>query len=74
MAVRLEPAASRSRVKHSTTEPPINVFTLSIWENFRWGLLYFDQSAYIANPRKSANSAYSLQDSDTLCRLLIQTV
>ena len=21
----------------------INVFTLSQWENFRWGLIYFDQ-------------------------------
>ena len=21
----------------------INVFTLSLWENMRWGLIYFDQ-------------------------------
>ena len=21
----------------------MNVFTLSLWENFRWGLIYFDQ-------------------------------
>ena len=23
-----------------------NVLTLSIWENFRWGLIYFDQFSY----------------------------
>ena len=21
----------------------MNVFTLSLWENFQWGLIYFDQ-------------------------------
>ena len=24
----------------------MNVFTLSLWENFRWGLIYFDQFSY----------------------------
>ena len=24
----------------------MNVFTLSIWENFWWGLIYFDQFIY----------------------------
>ena len=24
----------------------MNVFTLSQWENFRWGLIYFDQFIY----------------------------
>ena len=25
----------------------MNVFTLSLWENFWWGLIYFDQFIYI---------------------------
>ena len=27
----------------------MNVFILSLWENFRWGLIYFDQFIYIFN-------------------------
>ena len=26
----------------------MNIFTLSLWENFQWGLIYFDQ--FIFNP------------------------
>ena len=26
----------------------MNVFTLSLWENFRWGLIYFDQSIIVS--------------------------
>ena len=26
----------------------INVLTLSLWENFWWGLIYFDQFSYTA--------------------------
>ena len=33
----------------------MNAFTLSLWENFRWGLIYFDQfiSQASTNPTKS---------------------
>ena len=42
-------------------KPKMNVFTLSLKKNFRWGLIYFDQfilSEYITNIFIKANIHY----------------
>ena len=31
----------------------MGVFTLSLWENFRWGLIYFDQFIYSKDSNQS---------------------